>query len=72
VIVVGDDYVYTVQDSIQKGGGLLTRALANRKRGCRFIVGEEIQYAQDKGNLSVLDADGKECKLQIIRQEKRD
>ena len=74
LIVVGTDYIYTVQDSTRHGGGLLTTvlaALANRKRGCRFIVGDEIKYAQDKRSLYVLDADGKECKLDIVRQERR-
>jgi hypothetical protein len=71
LLIVGDDYVYTVQDSRRGGGGLLTTAIANRKHGCRFIVGDEINYAQDKRDMHVLDADGKECKLQIIRQEKR-
>jgi hypothetical protein len=70
LIVVGADYIYTVQDSTQHGGGLLTTALANRKHGCRFILGDDIKYAQDKRNLYVLDADGRECRLNIVRQEK--
>lgn len=67
---MGADYVYTVQDSTRRGGGLLTTALANRKHGCRFIVGDEIKYAQEKRKLCVLDADGKECGLDIVRQER--
>jgi hypothetical protein len=70
LIVVGSDYIYTVQDSTRRGGGLLTTALANRKHGCRFIVGDEIKYAQDKRRIYVLDADGKECTLDIVRQER--
>jgi hypothetical protein len=71
LIILGDDYTYTVQDSTRHGGGLLTTALANRKHGCRFIVGDEIKYAQDKHRLHVLDADGKECRLDVVRQERR-
>ena len=71
LLVVGADYLYTVQDSTRRGGGLLTTALANRKHGCRFVVGDEIKYAQDKRILYALDADGKECKLDIVRQERR-
>jgi hypothetical protein len=70
LIVVGADYIYTVQDSTQRGGGLLTTALANRKHGCRFVVGDEIKYAQDRRKLYVLDADGRECGLDIVRQER--
>jgi hypothetical protein len=44
-------------------------ALANRKHGCRFVIGEDIKYAQEKGYLWVLDPDGKECKIPIIRQQ---
>ncbi len=71
LLIVGADYIYTVQDSTRHGGGLLTAALANRKHGCRFIVGDEIKYSQEKSRLYVLDADGKECKLEIARQERR-
>jgi hypothetical protein len=52
--ILGDGYVYT----------------AETKRNNRFIVGDEIKYAQDKRSLYVLDADGKECRLDIVRQEK--
>jgi hypothetical protein len=45
--------------------------IVNRKHGCRFIVGEDIRYSQQKGYLWVLDPDDKECKTEIIRQEKR-
>lgn len=70
VTVIGESYVYQLQDPMRRGGGLLTNAIANRKHGCRFIVGADVQYAQEKGKLYVLDADGKECKLDIARQEK--
>jgi len=69
-IIAGADYVYTVLDSTRKGSGLLTNAIANRKHGCRFIIGDQAKYAQEKKYLYVLDADGKECKLDITRHER--
>jgi hypothetical protein len=79
LIIQGDDYAYTIEDVKQKTDSLRAHsligvALANRKHGCRFIVNEEVEYAQeekDKTHLYVLDADGKQCKLEILRQEKR-
>jgi hypothetical protein len=44
-------------------------AINNRHHGCRFIVGEDIKYAQEKGYLWVLDPDGRECKIPIMRQQ---
>jgi hypothetical protein len=75
LIILGDDYAYTIEDATQRtdslrAGSLLGTALANRKHGCRFIVGEDIKYAQEKDRLYILDADGKECRLDILRQEK--
>jgi hypothetical protein len=29
-----------------------------------------VQYAQDKATLYVKDVDGKECKMEIVRQER--
>jgi hypothetical protein len=77
LFVVGDRFVYEVEDATVHGGGgglmgaAIQKAIINRKHGCRFIVGEDIRYAQEKGYLWVLDPDGKECKTEIIRQEKR-
>jgi len=71
LVVVGDDYLYIIQDTRRKGGPLLATALANRKHGCRFIVGEDIKYSQEKGDIWVIDPDGKECKETILRQEKK-
>ena len=76
LVILGDEYAYTVEDASQRtdslrAGSLLGAALATRKHGCRFIVGEEIKYAQEKDRLYILDADGKECRLDILRQEKR-
>jgi hypothetical protein len=71
LLIAGDDYLYIIQDSRRQGGPILATALRNRKHGCRFIVGEQIKYAQEKSDLWVLDVDGKECKVPILRQEKR-
>jgi hypothetical protein len=73
--IVGKEYTYVVDDSVQKAVGLpthgiITRSIANRKHGCRFVVGDEIKYAQEKGKLFAIDADGRECKLDIVRQER--
>jgi len=75
LVIVGNQYAYLIDDSVQKAVGLdlqgsLRRAIANRKHGCRYIVGDSIQYAQEKSSLYVRDADGKECKLDIVRQER--
>jgi hypothetical protein len=75
VIIRGGDYLYTVDDlSLKAVGmpthGLITRAIANRKHGCRMVVGDPIQYEQTKDKLFVQDADGKVCKLDIVRQER--
>jgi hypothetical protein len=34
------------------------------------MVNDKIKYAQEKRKLYVMDADGKECKLDILRQER--
>lgn len=73
--IVGSEYAYVVNDSVQKAVGLpahgiITRSIANRKHGCRFVVGDEIKYAQNKAKIYVFDADGRECKLDILRQER--
>jgi hypothetical protein len=70
VRIVGADYEYIAYDSTSAQTGLLTRTLANRKHGCRFIVNDEVRYAHEKSKLYVRDADGKECKLDILRQER--
>ncbi len=58
---------------ISGGHGLVaitSHAIAKRKHGCRFIVGDEVKFWQEKAVLHVVDADGKECKLDILRQER--
>jgi hypothetical protein len=72
LMIVADKYFYVIRDTRSYiPGALLRNALANRKHGCRFIVGEDIKYAQEKGYLWVLDPDGKECKIPILRQQVR-
>jgi hypothetical protein len=69
--VQGEQFTYVVeQTTIRPAGGLLTRGIAAR-RHCRLIVGESVKYAQRKSAFYVIDADGKECKLEVIRQEQR-
>jgi len=50
------------------GGGFSYLVIDHRKHPCPFIEGDDIQYEHQKAKLDVLDADGKECKLDIIRQ----
>jgi predicted nucleic acid-binding Zn finger protein len=68
--IVGKDYDYLIDDTTSAQSGLLTRSIANRKHGCRFVVGDEVKYAQEKDKMYVVDTDGKECKLDILRQER--
>ena len=75
LLIVGEQYAYVVNDSVSKSVGLPThgivkRAIMNRKHGCRFVVGDNVRYSQDRTKLYVLDADGKECKLDIARQQR--
>jgi hypothetical protein len=75
LLLVGDKYFYVIADSTQKGNTLLayavTNRVVNRKHGCRFIVGEETMYSQEKGKLHIIDVDGRECNVPIIRQQRR-
>jgi hypothetical protein len=41
-----------------------------RQHGCRFVIGDSLRYAQEKGKFYAIDADGRECKLAIVRQER--
>lgn len=70
LLIVTHRYLYVIEDTRSYATGrLLMNALANRKHGCRFVIGEDIKYAQEKGYLWVLDPDGKECKIPIVRQQ---
>src|SRR5258708_18522436 len=75
LLIAGDEFSYLIDDPVSKTSKLpthhiVTRSIANRGHGCRFIVGDNVKYAQDKSNLHILDADGKECKLEILRQNR--
>ncbi len=75
LVILGDEFGYVVEDTRVSGGGgglvgITVHAIANRKHGCRFIVGDNISYRQARAVLHVLDADGKECKTDILRQER--
>jgi hypothetical protein len=75
VIIDGEQFLYTVFDSVQAEPfpsiALAVTKLANRGHGCRFIMGDDIKYSQDKARLYVIDADGKECKTRIVKQERK-
>jgi hypothetical protein len=75
IVIQGVQYLYTVDDLTKKATdflqqGALARAIANRKHGCRMIIGDPVLYEQAKDKLFVQDADGKVCKMDIVRQER--
>ena len=70
LLVLSSDYAYVIEDPFATSGPLLRRAITNRKHGCRFVIGEDIKYVQEKDKLIVLDPDGKECRLDIVKQER--
>lgn len=67
VVIEGSDYTYTINDQTVRQPGTIT---FDHAHGCRYIVGEEIKYAAEKRLMYVRDVDGKECKVEILRQEK--
>ncbi len=73
LLILSDEFAYVVEDTRVSGGhGLVAitePAIANRKHGCRFIVGDDVKFWQERAVLHVVDADGKECKVDILRQE---
>jgi hypothetical protein len=74
LMLLSDEFAYVIEDSRVSGrtslAGLTERAISNRHHGCRVIVGDDIQYWQEKALLHVRDADSKECKVEVIRQER--
>jgi TonB family protein len=79
LVVVGSEFAYTVADTRAQGSlmphsgmapELITQAISNRGHGCRFIVNDDVKFYQDKTTLHVIDADGKECRTDIVRQER--
>jgi hypothetical protein len=74
LMILGDDFAYVIEDSRVSGRtsliGLTERTISNRHHGCRFIVGDDVKYYQEKATLHIIDADGKECKAEVLRQER--
>jgi hypothetical protein len=54
----GDGFLYTAQEKHAWTGW------------CLLIQGEQIKYAEDGRKLSIVDADGQKCTLNIVSQEK--
>lgn len=76
LLILGDEYSYVIDDPVSKTTKLpthhiVTRSIQNIGHGCRFIVGDSVKYSQAKAKLHILDADGKQCTLDILRQERR-
>lgn len=42
-----------------------------REHPCRFIVGDDVRYKQQKAFLVLHDADGRKCRLQIVQQDRK-
>jgi hypothetical protein len=55
-LLAGKEYTYLILD--------------HDKHPCRFIVGDDVKYVQQKGKVYVLDADARGCKIDILRQER--
>jgi hypothetical protein len=74
LLVLSDEFAYVVEDTRVSGGhglvAITSHAIANRKHGCRFIVGDDVKFWQEKAVLHLVDADGKECKVDVLRQER--
>ena len=75
LLIVSDEFAYLVNDTRTQGGfstfhGAVISAISNRHHGCRFIVGDNLKFYQDKALLHVIDTDGKECKVEVLRQER--
>jgi len=73
LVIVGSEFAFVVEDTKATGGApaiAIIHVVANRHHGCRYIVGDSIVYAQEKPKLHILDADGKECLTEILRQER--
>jgi hypothetical protein len=72
--LVSHDFAYIINDTRTQVNSNMTttivRAVANRHHGCRYIVGDDIRFYQDKAILHVIDVDGKECKAEVMRQER--
>jgi hypothetical protein len=75
LLIVSDEFAYVVEDTRSQSGfstvhGAIINAVSGRHHGCRFIVGDSVRFYQEKAVLHVVDADGKECKTEVLRQER--
>jgi hypothetical protein len=75
LLIVSDEFAYLVEDTRTQSGfstvhGAIIQAVAGRHHGCRFIVGDSVKFYQEKADLHIIDADGKECKTEVLRQER--
>jgi hypothetical protein len=76
LLIVGGQFTYVVDKRTSrtwdgKPAWVLGSAIASATHhGCRFVVEDYVRFSQDKGKLFVIDADGNECKFDIVRQER--
>jgi hypothetical protein len=75
LMIIGSFYSYVVTRSGSrtlnvKPGVVIASAMKSASHVGRFIIGDTTRFAQQKNNLYVIDADGQECKLEIIRRER--
>jgi hypothetical protein len=78
IVIAGEGFTYIVEDSqVNPAVGIIGAIASDHPRTAparpafRFVVGAEVKYSQQKSRLLVIDADGKQCKLPIVRQEVR-
>lgn len=71
--ILSEEFAYIISDTQTPrppDGIHLGHIIAARHHGCRFIVGDEVRFYQQKDVIHVIDADGKECKTEVLRQER--
>lgn len=64
VLLAGDVFNFTV-DGVSR-----SIELGFARKNCRFIVGDDVRYRDEKDKMHIVDADGKDCEGQIVRQER--
>jgi hypothetical protein len=71
-VIIGGSYRYVVEETNASSDWGPDHALITRRlrRRCHLIVGDSIQFAEDRTTLRLIDADGRECKLEVLRQER--
>jgi hypothetical protein len=74
LLLISDEFAFIIEDTRASGrsslAGLTERAVLNRHHGCHFIVNDPVKYWQDRTTLHVIDVDGKDCKVEVVRQER--